>query len=130
MAFGRPPKYKREYCKQVIELGKQGKSVAQMCAHFDISRQTIDNWAKDNPDFLEAFTRAKVHMQAVLEEEGRQGMWSKDFNAAVWKTTMQARFRDDYTERKEVVSDNRHVLLTDQVEADEWESKYTDDGDK
>lgn len=99
--IGRPTDYRPEYCETVVDLGKQGKSVAQMCAHFDISRQTIDNWAAANPAFLEAFNRAKVHMQAKLEEIGFDGLTSKDFNAPVWKKTMEARFREDYTERRE-----------------------------
>jgi hypothetical protein len=102
MPAGRPTSYKPEYCETVIELGKQGKSVAQMCAHFDISRQTINNWASDHPEFLEAFTRAKTHMQAVLEAMAFDGLKNREFNANLWKTTMQARFREDYTERKEV----------------------------
>lgn len=111
MPAGRPTAYKPEYCDDVIELGKAGKSVAQMCAHFDISRQTIDNWAEANPAFLEALNRAKVHMQARLEEMGFSGLTSKDFNAAVWKKTMEARFRDDYTERKEVGLTLQPVLI-------------------
>lgn len=102
MPAGRPTDYNPEYCEQVIELGKEGKSLAQMCAHFDISRQTIDNWAAAHLEFLEALSRAKVHMQAKLEELGFSGLTSKEFNAAVWKKTMEARFRDDYTERKEL----------------------------
>ena len=98
---GRPSKYQPEFCEKVIELGKEGKSLTQMCAHFDISRQTIDNWAEQNPEFLEALTRARVHMQAKLEEMGFDGLTSREFNAAVWKTTMQARFPWDYTERRE-----------------------------
>lgn len=98
--MGRPTKYRPEYCQQVIEMGKEGKSIAQMCSQFDISRQTIDNWAAENPDFLDALTRARVHMQAKLEEMGLAGLGSRDFNAQLWKTTMQARFREDYTERQ------------------------------
>lgn len=101
MPAGRPSDYKPEYCEQVVDLGKAGKSVAQMCAHFDISRQTIDNWAEAHPEFLEALSRAKVHMQAKLEELGFAGLTSDKFNAAVWKVTMAARFRADYTERTE-----------------------------
>lgn len=110
MPAGRPSKYDPSYCEVVVELGKEGKSIAQMCAHFDISRQTIDNWAEQHPDFLEALSRAKAHMQAKLEELGFSGLHSKDFNAQVWKTTMQARFRDDYTERKEV--DHKGQIVT------------------
>ena len=102
MPAGRPTAYKPEYCKKVLELGKKGRSVAQMCAHFDVSRQTIDNWAATNPQFLEAYTRAKVHAQAYWEDKGEGGLESRDFNAAVWKVTMQARFRDDYTETKKI----------------------------
>jgi hypothetical protein len=102
MPAGRPTLYKPEYCEQVIELGKQGKSIAQMCSHFEIARSTIDQWAVDNPEFSEAFTRAKVEMQAVLEALAFDGLKNKEFNANLWKTTMQARFREDYTERKEV----------------------------
>lgn len=99
---GRPSSYKDEYCETVVELGKAGFSVAQMCAHFDVSRQTIDNWAEVNSDFLEAFNRAKVHAQAWWEMQGAVGLTAERFNAAVWKKTMEARFREDYTERREL----------------------------
>lgn len=101
--FGRPTLYKPEHCDVVIELGKEGKSLVQMCAHFDITRQTIDNWAKDHPDFLEALSIAKVHCQDWWERAGQQGMYlgSSGFNAAVWKKSVEARFREDYTERQE-----------------------------
>lgn len=99
---GRPSKYEPSCCETVIELGKAGKSVAQMCAHFDISRQTIDNWAEAHPEFLEALSRAKMHAQSWWEEQGVSGMTADKFNAAVWKKSMEARFREDYTERHEV----------------------------
>lgn len=102
MPGGRPSLYKPEYCETVIQLGKEGKSLAQMCSHFEISRQTIDNWAADHPEFLEALTRAKTEMQAVLEALAFDGLKNREFNANLWKTTMQARFREEYTERKEV----------------------------
>jgi len=98
---GQPTLYRPEYCEQVIEMGLKGMSVAQMCSSFNITRQTIDNWAAANPEFLEAFMKAKVHMQAHLEAKGYNGLESKDFNASLWKTTMMARFREDYTERRE-----------------------------
>lgn len=101
---GRPTLYKPEYCDVVVDLGKQGYSLIQMCAHFDITRQTIDNWSENNPEFLEALSRAKVHCQHWWESMAQTGMLlgSGGFNAAVWKKSMEARFRDDYTERKEV----------------------------
>lgn len=101
MPAGRPTKYDPSYCEDVIELGRAGKSLAQMCAHFDIARSTIDQWAQDNPEFSEALSRAKVHAQDWWESKGVEGMTSDKFNAAIWKKSMEARFRDDYTERRE-----------------------------
>lgn len=99
---GRPSKYDPSFADEVVTLGKEGLSLAQMCAHFDIARSTIDQWAEDHPDFSEALNRAKVHAQAWWERKGMSGMEMPGFNAAVWKKSMEARFRDDYTERKEM----------------------------
>lgn len=101
---GQPTSYRPEYCQVVIELGKKGKSKVQMCAHFSISRQTIDNWAHSNPEFLEALNVAMVHCQDWWENAGMNGMFmnAAQFNAAIWKKSMEARFREDYTEQKAV----------------------------
>lgn len=101
MPAGRPTTYDPAHCDVVIDLGKQGKSKAQMAAHFDVSRQTIDNWASDHEEFLEALNRAMAHCQAWWENKGAEGMEKPGFNAAVWKKSVEARFREDYTERQE-----------------------------
>lgn len=113
--MGRPSDYLPEHCEAVVELGKQGKSPAQMAAHFDVSRQTIDNWAEAHPEFLEALSRALTHCQAWWEDKGMVGMVAPGFNAAVWSKSMQARFRDDYTERKEVTGKDGGPIATDNV---------------
>jgi hypothetical protein len=113
MPAGRPTDYLPEYCEEVVGLGRAGKSLAQMCSHFDISRQTIDNWAKANPDFLEALSRAKAHAQAWWEETGVTGMSADKFNAVVWKKSVEARFREDYTERQEVSGPAGGPIKTD-----------------
>jgi hypothetical protein len=99
---GRPSTYDPSYCEQVVELGKAGKSKAQMAAHFDVARSTIDTWAAAHPEFSEALTRADAHCQAWWENQGQSGLTAPGFNAAVWKKSVEARFRDDYTERREV----------------------------
>jgi len=109
---GRPTKYRPEYCEQVIQMGKEGKSVAQWCSQFEICRFTIDQWCKDYPEFSDAFTRARSEMQAHLERMGYEGLGSKDFNANLFKITMQARFREDYTERREVKNSGQVVVIS------------------
>ena len=100
--MARPTVYDPAYCDQVVDLGKQGKSKAQMAAAFDVSRQTIDNWGVAHPEFLEALTRADAHCQAWWEDQGQQGLLAQGFNAAVWKKSVEARFREDYTERRDI----------------------------
>jgi hypothetical protein len=56
-------------------------------------------------------------MQAKLEEMGFAGLGSKDFNAAVWKVTMAARFRDDYTERKDVTHNVQPIVIAKEAAA-------------
>ena len=98
---GRPSQYRPEYCERVIELGKEGASPAQMAADLGIShRNTLDDWAEVHPEFSEAYTHARTQAQAWWERKGMNGLEAERFNALVWKTSMQARFREDYTERR------------------------------
>jgi hypothetical protein len=120
MPAGRPTDYKSEYCDDVIELGKAGKSLAQMASAFDVARSTIDTWADAHPEFSEALSRAITHCQAWWEDKGQSGMETQGFNAAVWKKSVEARFRADYTERQEqtvkgeMVHEVRRVLVRPQ----------------
>ena len=97
---GRPSKYKPEYCERVIELAKQGCGWADYAAEFEIDRASLYDWAASHEEFSTALSRAKVLEQQWWERAGRTGMMADKFNALVWKTSVQARFRDDYTERK------------------------------
>ena len=98
---GRPTKYKPEYCERVIKLADQGAGPAEYAVDFGVDRVSLYDWAASHEEFSTALSRAKIHEQAWWEREGRSGMRADKFNALVWKTSMQARFRDDYTERKE-----------------------------
>lgn len=97
---GRPTKYKPEYCERVLELAKEGKGWASYAAEFEIDRISLYDWAEKHEEFSTALRRAKVLEQEWWENAGRQGLGADKFNALVWKTSVQARFRDDYTERK------------------------------
>jgi hypothetical protein len=99
---GRPSLYRREYCDQVIEMGKQGYSLASMASLLDVDKATIIRWRDEHEEFRTALSKAMIHSQHWWESAGVMGMMKggKNFNALVWKVSMQARFRDDYTERK------------------------------
>jgi hypothetical protein len=103
MPAGRPTDYRPEFCERVIELGREGASLAQMGAELGVLRETLNEWAKVNPEFSVALSQAKQHSQAWWEDQGRKGIWAgKSFNAAAWAKSVSCRFPDDYRERQDV----------------------------
>jgi transposase-like protein len=120
MPGGRPTKYDPAYCERVIELGRQGKSQVQISAAIDVPRTTILSWAEQYPEFSTALMRAKEFEQDWWENAGQNGIFLDKFNATVWKTSMAARFRDDYTERKEV---NANVRISHEDVLDDLASE-------
>lgn len=102
MPAGRPSTYDAAYCAQVIDLGRQGKSQVQIACSLDVDPATLRDWAKAHEEFALALTRAKAEEQNWWENKGQDGLTADKFNSAVWAKSMSARFRDDYTERKEV----------------------------
>jgi hypothetical protein len=127
---GRPSSYKPEYCEKVIELAKTGGSWAEIAAEFMVDRATLYDWADKHPDFSTALKIAKVLEQAWWEKEGKRGMQDNRINAAVWTKSMQARFRDDYTERREVTGADggpiqqilTHTLDVSELDVEELEA--------
>lgn len=98
--MGRPTDYLPEYCERVIELGTEGKSHAQIARSLDVARQTLYDWAKVHPEFLDAITRAKDLAQAWFEDKGQDGLTTPGFNASLWAKQVSCRFRDDYTDKQ------------------------------
>lgn len=100
MSGGRPTDYRPEFCEQVVELGRQGKSPAQIAAALDVSRAVLYLWGDTYPEFLTAFTRARDLAQAWFEDRGQEGLTMPGFNASLWAKQVSARYPDDYTERQ------------------------------
>jgi len=98
---GRPSLYRPEYCEKVIELGRQGCSPAEIASELNVDRATLGYWADQNEEFSAALTRAKTHEQAWWEKAGKSGMVADKFNAQVWTKSVTARFREDYTEKRD-----------------------------
>lgn len=70
-----------------------------MAAHFGVSKQSIADWAKQNPEFSDAITRAMTLSQAHLEEKGYTNLGERNFNTPLYLGMMKSMFRDDYTDR-------------------------------
>lgn len=102
---GRPTKYRPEYCARVVEMGKEGKSLATMACELEVHRETLHDWAAANPDFSVAMTHARNASLSWWEDKARRGIVTQDgvsINAALWGKVMSARFPDDYREKKDL----------------------------
>lgn len=110
--MARPTDYLPEHCERVIELGRQGKSKAQIAADLDVARQTLDNWAGVHPEFLDALTRARDLAQAWFEDKGQDGLTTPGFNASLWAKQVSCRFREDYTDKTELKADVSTTVTT------------------
>lgn len=119
---GRPTNYRPEYCERVIEMGREGFSVAQMASQLDTSKQTLLRWVDANPEFRDAMEIARSHSQAWWETMGQANLvMPKDsgtFQGSVWSRSMAARFPDDWRENKgvELTGANGGPVQTLQVE--------------
>lgn len=115
---GRPTKYKPEYCDEVLELGKQGYSVAEIAAHFEVDKASLYRWQEEDPNFALSMARAKSFEQAWFEREARSNMKNREFNANLWYRSAASRFRDDYTERKELTGANGGAVQVESKSVD------------
>jgi len=109
--FGRPTKYLAEYCDEVIELGKMGKSLVQICSALEVTKPTLSDWCEQYPDFSSAMEKSRTHSQSYWETLGHDGMLSKSIDASIWSRSMAARFPADWRESK-------HQEVTGSVKVD------------
>jgi transposase len=101
--MARPTKYKPEMLPVLIECGRQGMGVAEMCAEIGIVKDTWYSWLKENKEFSDAVKQSLALSQAWWEKLGRDGaMGEKNINATTWIFNMKNRFRDDWRDKQEV----------------------------
>jgi hypothetical protein len=98
--MARPSLYDPAYCERVIELGQGGASIVEMAHALGVVKQTLYDWEKAHPEFLDALTRAREASQVWWEVAGRVGLVADKFNASVWSRSMAARFPKDWREVK------------------------------
>jgi len=100
---GAPSKYKPEYCAQVIELGKLGKSTIQMACALEVVKTTMLLWAEEHTEFMDALTQARQYSQDWWETQAQNNLvippGGGTFQATAWSKSMSARFPDEYTDK-------------------------------
>jgi transcriptional regulator with XRE-family HTH domain len=68
MPAGRPTEYREAFCDTAVECLKQGYSLTVLAGELDVSRQTIDNWMKAHPEFLDAISRGRAKGARIWED--------------------------------------------------------------
>lgn len=94
MPRGRPTKYKKEYCQQLIEHMGQGLSFESFAGTISVTDRVLYNWLDKHPDFLQAQKIGKHKCMIFWEKIGVAGAAGKiqNFNAATWIFNMKNRF--------------------------------------
>ena len=64
---GRPTKYDESMCEKVIDLMSQGKSIVQVAAEFNVSKDTIFEWEKVHEEFSDSLTLGRLKAEAFWE---------------------------------------------------------------
>lgn len=123
MAGGRPTKYQKKFCKIAIDLGREGKSKASIAGTIGVSRMTLDTWAVQNPEFLDAMAVSRDLALQWWEETAQTHMKETPngvkLNSTVWSRSMGARFPDDYRENRKVELDgnlNLNSMTEDEID--------------
>jgi hypothetical protein len=102
--FGRPTKYKPEYCQELIDFMGQGYSIEAFAGKIDTHKDTIYQWVKAHPDFADAKRLGFAKCQVFWEEIGLRGLWNEDggpkLNTGNYIFQMKNRFK--WTDRVEV----------------------------
>ena len=115
---GRPTTYDPEYCERVVELGKLGKSIEQICYDLNTPVRTLYEWRDRYPEFSQALTDAKDYEQAWWENQAHAYMVETKegpkLNASLWSRSMAARFPKKYREqvKQEITGADGMPLVT------------------
>jgi len=84
MPGGRPTVYKPEYCDEMIEYARTGGFYNNFAGRIGICVQTLYNWEKVHPEFLESKGIAKAACLHWWDERAREGLFDKSFNTTIW----------------------------------------------
>ena len=72
---GRPTKYKKDFHPaDFIAKSKDGKALAQIAYDWDVSRDTLYEWAKTHSEFSDAIKKGREYAEAWYMNLGQSAM--------------------------------------------------------
>lgn len=114
-----PAEYEPALIDELMTLANQGYATAEIAAHWAISEETLDGWAKTHSELAEALSRARVREKAWWLTKAREAIRDDNnrFPAGAWSHIMRARF-PEYDDKKGVtVTLNLSDLVRVQIPA-------------
>jgi hypothetical protein len=120
---GRPSEYDPKYCKMLIEhMTEDGLSFESFAGVVGKSVQTLYNWEKANPEFLDAKKKGEAGSRLFWEKMGMTGMTGRlpRFNVVAWIFSMKNRhgWRNDPLDDR---PPDRNAVVEDAIQALERE---------
>ena len=93
--IGQPTLYKKDYCEKLIHHMSQGLSIEAFAGLVGVNQDTVHEWAKVHPEFMEAKKNGTALSLLFWEKLGIQGIMGKipGFNAAAYIFNMKHRFK-------------------------------------
>jgi len=101
MPGGRPTLYDESLCEKALELFGKGLSVVQVAAEFNVSRDTIYEWAKVHPEFSDTLSTGIAKAEAFWEtilQGGASGANEQPVNQGLLSLIMKCRYH--WTEKQ------------------------------
>lgn len=114
------PKYREEYCLDLIKMLGDGHDVTEFCKYADISKSTFYLWCEQHEGFRLAYDIAKTHSEAFYFGTGRDNLYNKaTFNVQVWNRIMSNRFGwSDKVVQEVDLNDDRKIEKMSEEELD------------
>ena len=100
--MSRLSKYKPEFCEMLVEHMTLGYSFESFAADANVNQDTLINWSKNHPEFMEAKRLGYSKCLKFWEKIGIAGVLGKvpNFNATTYIFNMKNRFR--WTDRTDL----------------------------
>lgn len=136
MINGRPSKYQEiiteENKNKVLEIYSKGGSDLEVIDYLGISKTTFYDWLKeaDKQDFSDTIEKGKIKSQIWWENQGKEGIWDKNFNSTTWIFTMKNRFRENWsdTTKTEITGKDGGAIKTENTVLDNRIKEYIREG--
>jgi hypothetical protein len=119
--FGRPTKYKDEYCEMLIKHMSEGYSFASFGAIIMTTEPTLIEWTKVHDDFFKAKEQGRALERLYWEKLHNKCAANGEGNATAIIWGQKNKFPDAYRERNEPAQINVNTQLNN-VTVNQWES--------